>query len=434
LTGRCATTVSASAEHRNELAPTDSSQSARLERAKTIPPFDLYEQLFNPVIFRVWPCLVGIIAGFLACCTAGAVAGHTNFYKDFHRFHEFISPSTYYYPTVSQMVSIVESKAKPDQTIVIIGGNSIFHGIGQQVQDLWSDKLTQDLGKNYAVFNFAQPGSLPFEGAYWTAESLLKRGKHVIFATIAVPTQGGIADGEKIYGYMYWDARAKGLLVHSAIRNAAIVKRLKTADNAEHIRVSESDLSGQLDNLFHFRDLWSAVGYLKFFTVWSTPTAENPFKPRIKYGDWQPYPVSVEKRFCSAKELNVVRSFANNYFEITPESWKAKDYLWHQLAVDMTELTPDQFKHNCLVVIAGHPPTYLNQLDGGSLARLRYAEKRSKETWIAAGYHSDDVGTRFSDDDYRDCLHLVASGGRKMAALVAENIRSINQELHYAQR
>ncbi|HEY9682419.1 MAG TPA: hypothetical protein V6C86_12635 [Oculatellaceae cyanobacterium] len=431
MVSRPATTVPSPAQNRTGLAPAESPQSGRREQELTRPQFDLYEQIFHPRLFRFWPCLIGILVGFLVCCVAGVVASRVNFYRDFHRFHEYISPATLYYPTVSQMVSIVESKAKPDQTIVIIGGNSIFNGIGQQLSDLWSDNLAQQLGDKYAVFNFAQPGALPFEGGYWTAESLLKRGKKVIFATVAVPTQAGTPDGEKIYGYMYWDARAKSMLLDSPKRDAAIERRLKISDESEQNRVAESKLCGQLDSLLHFRDLWSAVGYLKFFTVWTQPTAQNPFKPRYKYGDWQPYPVAVSKRFCSTEELNVVRGAANGFFEITPTTWKAKAEAWHNLGVEMNDLIPNHYKRNCLVIIAGHPPTYLNRLDEGSKGRVRESEQRSKQTWITAGYHCDDVGMQFQDEDYRDCLHLVASGGKKMATLVAANIRSVSKELHY---
>ena len=329
------------------------------------------------------------------------------------------------------MVAIAESQSNQDQTIVVVGGNSIFNGIGQQISELWTDELRKDLGGKFAVFNFANPGSLPFEGAYWTAESLLKRGHKVIYVTVAVPTQAGVPDGEKIYGYMYWDAHEKNMLFPSKERESLIASRLSMTDEKEKARVADLKMCMQLDNLFHFQDLWSAVGYAKVFTVWTEPTASNPFKPRYKYGDLQPYPLPVEKRFGSAKELSVVRGYCDGFFDITPTSWSQKQDAWKRLSAEMAGLIPGECKKNCLVVIAGNPPYYLNRITPDERARIKKATELSVKGWTESGYHAAAAGARLTNEDYRDCWHLVGLGGKKMARLVAENVVTINREIGF---
>ena len=144
------------------------------EHAKPAEGFDLYRWLVDPAKFRPPIFFIGIAIGLLVCSLAGRDIAKKNFYHNFQRFHRFISPAALFYPTTSQMMAIAESSSTPDQTIVVIGGNSIFNGLGQNAEDLWTVHLQKILGKKFAVFNFAMPAADPFEGAYWASEALLK--------------------------------------------------------------------------------------------------------------------------------------------------------------------------------------------------------------------------------------------------------------------
>ena len=101
------------------------------------------------------------------------------------------------------------------------------------------------------------------------------------------------------------------------------------------------------------------------------------------------------------------------------------------MLTEMRQLIPDQFKKNCLVVIAGNPPYYLKRISADERLRVKQATNLTTSSWIKAGYHSIAVGDRFDDADYCDSWHLVAPGGRKMAKLVARQVLSINRELGY---
>ncbi len=391
--------------------------------------FDLYGWLVNPQRFTPIAFFVGVAVAFALCSFAGRVVSKHNIYHNFHRFHDYISPASLYYPTISQMISIVESQSKPEQTVVIVGGNSVFFGLGQNQEDLWSDKLQSMLGDKYAVFNFANPSSGPFEWGYWTAEALLKKHRKVIYATIAVPGKVGEIDGSDVYGYGYWDAHDKNLLVHDKFRDAKVEQRISALNDKEQLRIAELRMKSKFDGLFYFEDLWNAVAYEKFFTVWTHLTSANPLKPHKDYADARYYPGPVEGRFKSDVDLASIRSYSKSYFEYN--SATPRESFWYKLQGDMYGLIPHHLKKNCLVVVGTHTPSYLDRLSPVERTREDLASSRSVETWVKAGYHSTSLAGELANEDFLDCRHLIASGGQKVATIVASKVQSMNKELGY---
>ena len=391
--------------------------------------FDLYGWLVAPTRFTPIAFFVGIVIAFALCSYAGHLVAKHNIYNNFHRFHDYISPASLYYPTISQMVSIVESQSTPEQTIVIIGGNSVFYGLGQNEDDLWSDNLQKLLGNKYAVFNFANPSADPFEWGYWTAESLLKKHRKVIYATIAVPGKVGDSDGSDVYGYGYWDAHDKNLLIHDKFRDQKVEARLSQLKGKDQLKIAELRLRSKLDSLCYFEDLWTAVAYDKFFTVWTHLTATSPLKPHKEYADIKYFPGPVEERFKSEEGLASIRSYSKSYFEYNTST--PRQSFWYKTLSDMYGLIPHHLKKNCLVVVSTHTPAYLDRLSKIERSREDQAGALSTKTWIKAGYHSTGLAGTLKSDDFLDCRHLVASGGHKVAAIVAEQVSAINKELNY---
>jgi hypothetical protein len=323
--------------------------------------------------------------------------------------------------------------------VVIIGGNSIFNGVGQRASEIWTDRLREHLGHDYAVFNFASCGEQPFEGAYWVAESLLARGRKVLYVTVAMPTASGAPEGGKVYGYLYWDAHEKKLLVRSSQRDSLIESRVAMMDEKERDRIAELKLRMQLDKLVHFQDLWTAVGYTQVFTVWTQHTEASPFKARKLYADLQADPAPVASRFSNssgfARELSTVRAYCDGFFDITPTGWQAREQSWRNLLTEMKGLVPDQFKKNCLVVVACNPPYFLNKITPAERDRIALATTRSEQLWKTAGYHAvaASAAEAFEDEDFKDCWHLTGSGGKRMASLVAGRVLNLNRELGFSQ-
>ena len=389
---------------------------------------DLYGWLCSSTMIRPGWVVSGLVIGFLVCCVSGRIMANANFFEDFHRFHNFINPTSNFYPTVSEMISIAEANSRPDQTIVIIGGNSIFYGFGQNSSELWSDSLQRIIGANYAVCNFAMPSAEPFEGAYWTAEALIRKGRKVIYATVAHPAITGSPEGSRVYGYAYWDARGKRLLYHDKSRDCLIESRISGHSYEKQQRILELKLCMQLDSLFYFEDLWTALGYLKFFTVWSEPTAANPFAPRRCCVGEQYSLVPIAQRV----RPEFVRSLKSDYsacFE--GNSTEVKSSFWTKMSTEASALVPSSLKRHCLVVVASPMPRYLSMLDELERSRELQAFRLSEHAWSRAGYNHTNFREQLMDNDYSDGVHLAPSGGCKVAEILAVSIRSISSELGY---
>jgi hypothetical protein len=406
----------------------DGKSSSKPQRF-ALTDFDLYPYIAKSPSFRPIVFFVGILIGFISCAIAGRIVANRNSFENFQRFHTYLNPTTFFYPTVSQMVSLVEAKTSPEQTIVILGGNSIFYGLGQNSNELWSIELQKALGPHYAVFNFALPQALPFEGAYWAAESLLKRHRKVIYATVSLPGLVGTPFGSDVYGYAYWDARDKHLACHDLARDVAVDEQLANLDDKEKLKISELRLRSKLDSLFYFEDLWNTLGYTNIFTVWTAQTAANPLKARKEYYSESFFPPPVKDRFNSDFDFGSVRTYCKSYFEMN--TCTPRQSFWTKKLQDMTVLTPFPFKRNCLVFVATHVPAYLDRLMPVEKSREQLASSLSVEYWKRAGYFSTSLRGKLLSQDFLDSRHLVASGGKKVASIVASEIISRSCALKY---
>jgi hypothetical protein len=391
--------------------------------------FDIYGWLVDPSRFTPVAFFIGIALAFGLCSFAGRTVSKHNIYENFKRFHDYISPASLYYPTISQMVSIVNANSKPDQTIVIVGGNSVSFGLGQNEDQLWSDRLQKQLGPKYAVFNFANPSSDPFEWGYWTAEALLKKQRKVLYVTITMPGNVGKPEGEDVYGYGFWDAREKHLLIKDKFRDARVTADLKELNEKDQVKMAELQLRSKFDSLLYFEDLWTAVSYSDFFTVWTHLTSATPLSAHKQYTEIKCYPGPVEGRFKSDYDLNSIRSYARSYFDI--QSAKPREALWYKIVSDMFTLIPQQYKKNCLVVVSTHTPAYIDRLTDIEKERETICTQKSVASWRQAGYHSFTLKGQVDKEDFLDARHLIDSGGKKLATLVAAELQKMNKELKY---
>src|SRR5437016_5971018 len=87
------------------------------------PTSPVGERIFRKLIeARVF--LIGVLIGFIVCCGGGWWQSRRAPFKNFLRFHHFINPQSQFYPTVSQMIETARADLKPDQVLVIVGGDS----------------------------------------------------------------------------------------------------------------------------------------------------------------------------------------------------------------------------------------------------------------------------------------------------------------------
>ena len=125
-----------------------------------------------PRFFQPVTLLAGVVLGLIGLAWAGRAVTGRDWHRDFVRFHPLIAPESMYQPTIGEMRAIVRARCRPDQILVIVGGNSIFQGVGQPVENLWTRHLQELLGDRYAVVNLAFRGSSPTDAGALAAESL----------------------------------------------------------------------------------------------------------------------------------------------------------------------------------------------------------------------------------------------------------------------
>lgn len=230
----------------------------------------------------------------------GPDAGGCNYFKNFQRFHDFINPTSGYYPTALQVRALVKAKIPADKIAVIIGGDSILHGSGQGSKQLWSEHLERELGEPFRVLNLAFPGGGPNEHGMLAAELLRSNGQPVIYVCDSNIARfcATVDYTSDTYRYLFHDARAHGLLAHFLERDQALAK----LDEHEASRTyDELRYRAWANSYLGFNDFWHILGYRFSFTVWSPRlqgTHYAAFGPRRKCLEPEmvnPDP-SVEKR------------------------------------------------------------------------------------------------------------------------------------------
>ena len=115
-------------------------------------------------VLRAGWFFAGLALGLAVLAWKGRQAVATDFHPDFVRFHPPISLEGNYFPTLGEMRAIVRARCRPDQVLVIVGGNSILQGVWQPAAQLWSRRLQERLGPRFCVVNFAFRGASPTDG------------------------------------------------------------------------------------------------------------------------------------------------------------------------------------------------------------------------------------------------------------------------------
>lgn len=376
-----------------------------------------------------WSLLFGIVAGFGACVWLGHRAAVTSKPRDFVRFHQGISPDTLYYPPFAMMEQLALERWKPGKTLVIVGGNSIFNGVGQKAEKLWSSRLQEMLGPEYAVVNLAFRGSFAAEGAALIAESLQARGIPVLLVVNSSPGAGmGRAIGS-IYGYYYWQGLAQGKLVDFAERTADLDTFRKRVSPKKREALDEEALSGRLDAYLKFQSLWHDSAYRHGFTVWNSVTRDAPWRRRELYVDNETPPQTSLERFERNFdfEMRIVREFTKNLaVEDESGNWSMKPATRETLTREIGASLPPALRPRTIAVLTQNAKYYRDRFTPSELARDRVIFDAAAAVWRAVGASAIVVGEDFENPDFSDRTHLTETGGRKVAEHVAAEVRRIH--------
>lgn len=340
---------------------------------------------------------IGIVLGFLACSLAGyIVSGHERF-KHFKRFYPAIQPEMQYYPTAHELLQTANHLARNDKVLVLIGGNSIFKGMGQKDSALWTSALQTRLGERYQVLNYAIDAAAFNAFAGVAYRMLRERYQHIIFVTTCVPEIPGGTDQHQ-YEYVFWDAYYKKLFHPDPYEKKAIQKQRK-----EDWRTREGQdihIMSELDSLFYFRNLWNAVSYHVGFKAKKNDTDHHDFfrKNQVNIQDVLKKKEEVERTLTDTRWLMQSET-------IYRDAWQ------------------QPYRYHTLCMIPTFNPALMTQLSPAT--QYSYADllKKFSDTLNKLGYHAVIFTDTLTAQNYVDARHLSASGGDKLAIQVEHIVK-----------
>jgi hypothetical protein len=388
-------------------------------------------------LFRPRTFLAGLLAGLALCSAVGRFVAGRGFHDDFARFHVYISPEGQYYPTLDEMCGIVRMRCRPDQVLVIVGGNSIFNGVGQPVEKLWTSELQRVLGDGYCVVNLAFRGAFCTDGAALVAEALRKEYPRQIYVANTSPFVQPLPIGSQPYRYLLLEAECRGLLERSGARQALI----NETRDALYTRGDWVELwaGAYLDWALRFRDLWNWVGYRYLFTI------QNPITPHLPQALWardrftdtendfEDTPLSL--RFLPEyrdAEMAIVRGFSATYYSRDAAgNWLMSPTFLRDFNRFAAGAFPQDLKARTLIMLSRNSPLYLRQLTPDEMQREDICYRDGGKAWRDLGYAADEYGRDYDDSDFGDRTHLTGTGGRKLAAQVASDVQERAGKLGY---
>ncbi len=373
--------------------------------------------------------LAGIGAGFLLAVLLGYQASRYSKPSNFVRFQQWTNTQTIFYPPFRMMEHVALNRLRPGQTLVIVGGNSIFNGVSQLPPELWSRRLQELLGpEKYVVVNLAFGGSGPTEAGALVAEALVRRGLPVLFVdnmgTGTPPNPIG-----NIYGYFYWEAKAQGALFPQPAREARLAQYLAVTTEKNRLKEEELRRAARLNAHLYFQELWHEIGLHGLFTVWNYKAQGDFWRPRDEWPDPEvsPQPLSVRFKNRVDAEMEIARSFTILLGRQDAQGrWGLAPPAAAEMRSQIDAMFPAPLRARMLMVLCQNAPFYRRRFTPDERARDDAVWQASAAIWRDEGVNCVINGLDFEDADYNDRTHLTPSGGYKLAERVAAEIRKMD--------
>lgn len=382
--------------------------------------------------------LAGLGLGLVLLAGLGRRAASADYHAGFTRFFPTISPEASYYPTVDEMCSIVRARCRPDQVLVIVGGNSVLYGVWQPAEVMWSKRLQEQLGDGYCVINFALRGAMPTDGGAIIAEVLRNEFPRQIYIANEKPGLGLYPIGNQPYRFVFWEAYFSGRLLPDAARSARVREFWQKFDRqGELAGAAQSTL---LDRIFRFRDFWNRTAFEWLNTIPSiyAPAPPALFRPRNRFADDEPDGAlsDLNQRYLPSvrqEEMKILRFGTGlGYQRDVTGGWVMKPATRTELDMRYGEGFPVPLRSRTLLLIGRDSSFYRQQLTADERERDEQGVSDTVRMLRAHGYEALDYGRDFKDDDYGDRIHLAPAGGQKLADAVAPQVRAMAEKLGYA--
>jgi hypothetical protein len=371
------------------------------------------------VIFRsIRPLafFAGLACGLVALALIGRLLPHADFARNFVRFHFFVGVEVNYFPTALQLRAILLRREPASDVIhVIVGGSSVFNGVGQHESRLWTRRLQDLLGQHYLVTNLATRAGSATDFGMVAMEILLREGRRAIYVVDGGPGAFDSSLTASPYTYMTYDAAARGLLLPWPARD-----RLLAGD----VALAEPRLGARLNAWLNFNDLWGYIRYQHVSTVYHRLIGAPPsFRPLRTLTDPEQLPEQVAQF--------AYRSPVEEGIRIARHQGQLSESRYEQISRWIEDMLPPQVREHTLAVVLMNSPYYTDRLSDADRAALGRAVSTTVAAIQRTGIAAIEVGAPLDTPDYIDRVHLSVTGGEKLAPIVAQQIRGIAMRLGY---
>lgn len=369
----------------------------------------------------------GIILGFLICCLAGYAVSHKARFAHFNRFYNIINPQIYYYPTAHELLATAQHIVKDkNKVMVLIGGSSVFRGTGQNPEDVWSKELQKQLGKQYVVLNYGVDGGTFTSFGAVAFRMLIERYQKVIFVSTCSPSASPI-DGIDIYRYLFWDAYYKKLF-HPDSTEAIEIESAKAKQMT--LKGMEQHILSQLDSHLYFQNLWNWMAYRVGFTVWSEFSGTTPFRARRRFVEPSTDLAAIRENVLKDAsrfdgEVAMFAKIIEKSIDVNKTPLQMNPEKVQEARLSYEHAFSPRYRNQILCVLINENPRQLSKLSHKHLIAHDVVMKQTYKMLGELGYHAIAIGQHFLADDYFDGGHLYVSGGKKVAAEVAREVKKI---------
>lgn len=384
---------------------------------------------FHPKLF-----IFSLLLGLIICSIAGRLAAIQPNLSKSTRLTHYLNPMSYFFPTASQLYARLLADLREDQTLIIVGGNSNFHGAGQDYDQLWTTELQRLLGDKYLVVNCATMGSNgpDLGGVLFRMIQPVHANTKLVFNvyTNNIPSFDDFLTGVPgPFSYVFWDAYYKNLIPYEESFELTVKQtRRGQLDSAEGL---ELHLGKYLDSYFYATDLWSYIGYEWFFTVWSTFTQGSMFQSRGSYPEQKNerpgFLARIERSGMPMDTLmantrahfgGLTTEDANNILSENKDHWDSFRQTYQK------NFTP-ALRENILVAVLWPSPYFIGLLNADEQKQIRFAVPHAVDELHLLGYQAVSLGENFDPEDFETSFHYVESGGNKIAKELALQIQAL---------
>jgi hypothetical protein len=364
----------------------------------------------------------GLIGGLVCLSLVGASVRSKHLTDRFVRFHQLINIEAGFFPTAREVIDIVDKTSDdPSLIYVIVGGSSVFHGVGQHESLIWTRYLQEELGARYRVINFAQRAGSSSDFGNIAAEYLVRHSRRVIYVSDASVVAFVTALEPSLFKYIIFDAWQRNFLLPWPPRDRLLWWTSLTG--TDQMRVAA--IGAYLNAYLNFNELWNYVSFEFANLNWNWLLEGRSFRPRRRLSDPDLLPEQSAK-LQYRDDFDVVMRIERAHI-LSPD-----DNRWPLFKQQIEIFAPPELRKVTLCVIGLDSPYFRDHLTPDERQGLLGTAQVHADLLTDLGVNRVIVPSAdFAAEDYVDRVHLSVFGGRKLAVAVAPEVKKMASEFGY---